>query len=124
MEVKIKSYKDLIVWQKAMLLCEKIYRVTESYPKQEIYGLTSQIRRSTVAIPSNIAEGQQRGHKLEYIQFLHIAYSSGAELETQLLISLQIKYIAQKDFDLINSLLQEIMKMLNKLISVLKYKNL
>lgn len=115
----MSSYKDLIVWQKSILLCKEIYKVTENFPKSELYGLISQIRRSSVAIPSNIAEGQKRGHKTEYIQFLRIAYGSGAELETQLIIALNINFLKVKDFDLLNNLLQEIMKMLNKLLNVL-----
>lgn len=119
MENKIVSYKELIVWQKAMDLCEEIYLVTNGFPKSELYGLISQIRRCCVSIPSNIAEGQRRGYKQEYIQFLRIAYGSGAELETQLLIAQRIGYLKQNEFDELNNLLEEIMKMLNKLISVL-----
>src|SRR3989338_10214555 len=98
----VKSFKDLIVWQKSIELCTLVYQVTKKYPKDELYGIVSQIRRSCVAIPSNIAEGQTRGHKQEYIQFLRIAYASGAELETQLLVSKNIKYLAEKDFQQMN----------------------
>lgn len=119
---KINSYKDLIVWQKSIELCELIYRITNTFPKSELYGLTSQIRRCCVSIPSNIAEGHLRGHKAEYRQFLHIAYGSSAELETQLLIALRIGYLQKKDYEELNSLLVEIMKMLNKLLSVLTPK--
>lgn len=66
----MSSYKDLIVWHKSIELCVKIYKTTEKFPKSELYGLTSQIRRCSIAIPSNIAEGQKRGHKAEFIQFL------------------------------------------------------
>jgi four helix bundle protein len=110
------TYKDLIVWQKSIELCVQIYKITEKYPKYELYGLTSQTRRCTISVPSNIAEGQRRGHKQEFIQFLRTAYGSGAELETQLIIALKIEYITQKEFDELNSSLQEIMKMLNSLI--------
>ena len=99
-----------------MQLCEEIYRVTEKFPKHEIYGLTSQVRRCSVAIPSNIAEGFLRGHRLEYIQFLRIAYSSGAELETQLLIALRVGYFSKEDYEKLNKLLEEVMRMLNKLL--------
>lgn len=116
----MNSYKDLTVWQKSIDLCIIAYRITESFPKNELYGLISQIRRCTVAIPSNIAEGQRRGHKAECIQFLRISFGSGAELETQLFIALKIGYISQVEFDSVNNLLQEIMKMLNKLINVLQ----
>jgi four helix bundle protein len=114
----MKSYKELIVWKKAILLCTSIYQVTNTFPKSEIYSITSQIRRSAVSIPSNIAEGQVRGHN-EFVQFLKIAYGSGAELETQLLIALNVKYLSQKDYEQILFLLDEIMRMLNKLISSL-----
>lgn len=115
----MKSYKDLIVWQKSMQLCELIYLHTRSFPHSEQYGLTSQIRRACIAVPSNIAEGYIRGHKNEYIQFLRIAYSSGAELETQLLIALRINYLSEKNFLRLNLLLTEVMKMLNVLINKL-----
>lgn len=115
----MKSYKDLIVWQKSVDLSVMIYKITEGFPKSELYSLTSQVKRCCVSIPSNIAEGQRRGHKAEYIQFLRVAFGSGAELETQILIAFKIGYLDQKQFNQINELLQEIMKMLNKLISVL-----
>lgn len=115
----MKSYKELIVWQKAVDLCVIIYRLTRIFPKEELYGLVSQMRRSAIAIPSNIAEGQHRGHTLEYIQFLRIAFASSAELETQLLLSLKIGYINEEQYVSTNSELQEIMRMLNKLINTL-----
>jgi four helix bundle protein len=112
----MSSYQNLIVWQKAIDLCIKVYKTTENFPKYEVYGITSQIRRAAVSIASNIAEGQRRGHKQEFIQFLRISYGSGAELETQLIISLKVGYITQIEFDKINNLLEEVMKMLNKMI--------
>ena len=115
----IKSYKELTVWQKAMDLCTKVYKITSTFPKSELYGLVSQIRRCAVAIPSNIAEGQTRAHKQEYIQFLRIAMASGAELETQLLVSLRVGYLSEKNYEELNNLLGEIMRMLNSLISKL-----
>jgi four helix bundle protein len=118
----ISSHRDLIVWQKAMLLCEKVYIVTQNYPQIEVYGLTSQTRRCSVSIPSNIAEGYQRGHKAEYIQFLRIAFGSGAELETQLLIALRVGFLKREKFDELNDLLQEVMRMLNSLVSKLGTK--
>lgn len=114
----MKSYKELIVWQKSVELCVLVYKTTESFPKSELYGITNQLRRSAVSIPSNIAEGQMRGHK-EFVQFLKIAYGSGAELETQLIISLKTNLLSQADFNKIYNLLEEVMKMLNKLISSL-----
>ncbi|TET54780.1 MAG: four helix bundle protein, partial [Actinobacteria bacterium] len=76
------SYKDLTVWQLSIDIVEKIYKQTKNFPKSEIYGLSSQIRRCVISIPSNIAEGSRRGSRKEYVQFLQYAYGSGAELET------------------------------------------
>jgi four helix bundle protein len=115
----MNSFKDLIVWHKAIQLCVDIYKITDRFPKHELYGLTSQIRRCAVAIPSNIAEGQKRGHKNEFIQFLRIAYGSGAELETQLIIASKISYLSINEFNTLNNQLIEIMKILNVLIKKL-----
>ncbi len=116
----IRSYKNLIVWQKAFELSLLIYKITKSFPKEELYALTSQIRRAVISIPSNIAEGYCRQRKLEYVQFLQIAFASGAEVETQLLIAKNLKYMTENDFEKADSLLEEIMKMLNSLISKVK----
>ena len=112
----ISSYKDLIVWQKSVDLSVKVYKITKKFPKDELYGIVSQIRRCAVSIPSNIAEGQKRGSRNDYIKFLRIAYGSGAELETQLTIALKIGFLEDKDFKELDFLLNEVMKMLNKLI--------
>lgn len=112
----MSSYQNLIVWQKSVELCVLIYKITEKYPKSEQFGLTIQTRKCGVSIPSNIAEGQRRGHKKEFLNFLRISFGSGAELETQLIIALKIGYLSQNEFDKLNNLLQEIMKMLNKMI--------
>jgi len=116
----IRSYKDLIVWQKAFKLALNVYEVTKKFPKEEVYGLTSQMRRCAISIPSNIAEGYARHRRLEYIQFLQIAFASGAELETQLLIAKELGLVGQKDFETVSSQLDEVMKMLNSLIGKLK----
>ena len=92
----IRSYRDLDVWMKSMKLVKKIYLMTKEFPKDEIYGLISQMRRSAVSIPSNIAEGKTRQYKNEYIQFLYIALSSCAELETQVIISRELGYITKE----------------------------
>jgi four helix bundle protein len=113
----IHTYKDLIVWQKAMNLVIAIYELTENFPKEETYGLTSQIRRSAVSIPSNIAEGRMRGSKKEYSQFLRIAYASGAELETQIEIAKRLKKMGGFDYQLVDGLLLEVMKILNSIIN-------
>lgn len=115
-KIKISSYKDLLVWHKSYELSILIYKLTKNYPKDEIYGLTSQIRRCSVSIPSNIAEGYSRFRRLEFAQFLQIAFASGAELETQLLISKDLGYITFNEFEITNNLLTEVMKMLNSLV--------
>lgn len=117
----LNSYQELIVWQKSFELVKKIYQVTSRFPQSEIYGLTSQVRRCVVSIPSNIAEGYARGHKQEYIQFLRTAFASGAELETQLLLAKDLAFINLEEFTTLNDLLTEVMKMLNKLISKLSH---
>lgn len=116
----LKSYKDLIVWQKSFQLALEVYRVTKKFPKSELYGLTSQMRRAAFAIPSNIAEGYARKHRAEYIQFIRIAFASGAELETQLLIAKEVRLLEEKDFKKLDDLLTEVMKMLNTLIKRLE----
>jgi len=120
----IKSYRELEVWQKAFLLSLLIYKAAKKFPKEELYGLASQIRRAVVAIATNIAEGSARGHLAEYIQFLRIAYASGAEVETLLLLSKELGYLADRDYSKLNDLLNEIMKMLNVMIRKLENKTL
>jgi four helix bundle protein len=88
----IKNYKDLIVWQKAYQLCLDVYMATKNIPKEERFGLISQIRRAAVSVSSNIAEGHGRKSKAEYIQFSYIAYGSICELETQILLADDLKY--------------------------------
>lgn len=116
-ENQIHSYKDLIVWQKSMELVTEVYSLTVKYPHSETYGLTSQSRRCCVSIPSNIAEGRRRSTKKDFRQFLIIAFSSGAELETQIEIAKRLNYGTEKDFMKVDSLLDEVMKMLNKMVS-------
>lgn len=113
------TYKDLIVWQKSVELVLEVYKLTKKFPKEEIYGLTSQMRRSSVSIPSNIAEGRLRGYQKEFRQFLLNAYGSGAELETQIEISKKLLYADEPDYLRADSLLTETMKMLNSIISKL-----
>ncbi|OGR07832.1 MAG: four helix bundle protein [Deltaproteobacteria bacterium RIFOXYD12_FULL_50_9] len=115
----IKSYKDLVVWQKGMDLVEMVYQVTKSFPKEELYGLTNQIRRAVVSIPSNIAEGHARHSTAEYRNFLSIARGSLAEVETQLLIAERLKYIEQQQLTEILSVQTEVNKMVNALINKL-----
>lgn len=112
----INSYKDLIVWQRGIELVVAIYELTENFPREEIYGLTSQLRRCAVSIPSNIAEGRFRGTKKDYLQFLRIAYGSGAEVGTQIEIAKRLKITKHLDYFQVESLLEEVMKMLNVMI--------
>ncbi len=115
----MKSYKELIVWQKAYELSLLLYKATNSFPREEVFGLTSQMRRASVSIISNIAEGNARGRK-EYIQFLVIAFGSGAELESQLQLSKDLGLLKEKDYITMNELLTEVMKMLNAIIQKLR----
>lgn len=93
--MKVKDYKDLRVWQKGIEIAEKIYTVTDNFPKTELYGLASQMRRASVSISSNIAEGFVRSHRKEYTQFLYISLGSCAELDTQLIIANKRNYITK-----------------------------
>ena len=115
----LSSYKELTVWQKSIELVAEIYNLTKNFPKEEVFGLTSQIKRSAVSIPSNIAEGYARKHRPEYIQFMRIAFGSGAELETQIIIAKKLTLTKAEKFKKCDGLLEEIMKMLNKMISSL-----
>lgn len=111
----MKTYKDLLVWQKSCDFTAKIYKITANFPQSEIYGLTSQLRRASVSVVSNLAEGSKRGRK-EFCQFIKIAQGSGAEIEAQLIVSKNIGYIPEKDFVEITNDLDDIMKMLTGLL--------
>lgn len=113
----MNTYKDLIVWQKAIELALEVYAITDQFPKTEIYGLTSQMRRAAISIPSNIAEGRLRNSNKEYRQFLTISYGSGGELETQIEIAKKLSFGKNLNYSKVDQLLNEIMKMLNKMIS-------
>jgi len=97
--MKLKSFRELRVWQSSMELVEIIYRLTQNFPKDEIYGLSSQIQRAAVSVPSNIAEGHTREHTKEFLHHLSMAQASLAELETQLEIAVRLKYFARDEFD-------------------------
>lgn len=112
----IHSYKDLVVWQKSMDLVLLVYELTKTFPKTEIYGLISQMKRCVISIPSNTAEGRRRGSKKEFRQFLIIAYGSGSELETQLEIAKRLSFGNKVLYSEIDNLLSEVMKMLNVMI--------
>lgn len=119
----LKSYKELIVWQKSIQLVKEIFILSEKFPQSELYGLSSQMRRAAVAIPSNIAEGYGRNSPKEYIQFLYIANGSALELETQVIIAKELNFIKGKEEEKVKELLEQILKMLNKLISSIKEFN-
>lgn len=116
----IESYKQLIVWQRSIEVVKEIYRITDSFPKSELYRLTAQMRRAAVSISSNIAEGYKRRNRGEYLQFLGIADASAAELETQIIISKDL--YSKINFSKIESLLQEVQKMLITIIRKLDTK--
>jgi len=116
--VKTKSFKDLIVWQKAYTLVLQIYKITKDFPKSETYGLAQQMRRAAVSLPSNIAEGYGRRHKAEYRQFLSMAYGSLLELETQYLLAIDLEYI--KKSEIIENLLKEVGSMLYRMLNPIR----
>jgi four helix bundle protein len=108
----LSGYRGLTIWQKSKDVALKIYKATDALPKEERYGLTSQMRRAAISIPSNIAEGYQRGHRKEYIQFLSIALGSAAELETQIAICKEIPTFSLLNFSEVDPVLQEVIKIL------------
>ena len=111
-----RTHKDLDVWKNSIGFVTSIYKVTKSFPKEELYGLVSQIRRASVSIPSNIAEGAVRKGKQEFKQFLYIALSSAAEVETQLIISKNLHYISIIEFEQLIVELNSISRMIQGLI--------
>jgi four helix bundle protein len=110
------KYQDLIAWQKAKAFATEIYRATEAFPRTEVYGLTSQLRRAAVSVPSNIAEGQGRLTKGEFCHFLGQARGSLLELETQLSIALDLHFLPETEFNLLQARSAEVRKILNGLI--------
>jgi len=112
----MKTFRDLLVWQKAMKVVTEVYQITQSFPKEELYGLTSQIRRSAVSIPSNMAEGYGRNSTKDYLRFLQIANGSLYELQTQIEIALNLEYITKQDFEKAYENSREIERMLSSLI--------
>jgi four helix bundle protein len=116
----MQSYKDLKAWQKAMELVLEVYRITQDFPRHELYGLTSQLRRAAVSVPSNIAEGKGRYSDREFIQFLRHARGSLLEIETQVLIAEELKYVHHKQTSRVLDLTAETGKIVNSLISAFK----
>ena len=119
---KVSTHKDLDVWKKSMDFVTELYKQTASFPKVEIYGLSSQMRRAAVSIPSNIAEGAARKSNKEFIQFLYIALGSSAELDTQLIIAKNLNFIDVTVFEKMNVDQDEISRMLVGLIKYRKSK--
>lgn len=114
----LRTHKDLDVWKNSVKLVTDIYRISEDFPKSEVFGLVSQVRRSAVSIPSNIAEGAARLHNKEFTQFLNISMGSLAELETQLIISHNLAYISSEDCDI---LINQMNLIRSQLLGLIKY---
>lgn len=114
-EQKLKSYKDLLVWQKSMSLVKNIYDLTRGFPQDERFGLIAQMRRAAVSVPSNIAEGQSRHTSGEFVQFISHAEGSLAELETQLLIAVDLNFCTRADAGELGTQIEELQKMLHSL---------
>ena len=118
-EDKIRNFKDLKIWQRGIELVKLVYTITNSFPSDEKYGIISQMRRSAVSVPSNIAEGFMRRHNKEYRQFLYIALGSLAELETQIIISKELNFITTDHYTGTLSAIDELNKMTTGLIKCL-----
>ncbi len=116
----MKNFKNLKVWQKGMNIVLKVYKSANGFPKEELYGLTSQIKRSAISIPSNIAEGSGRGTDKEFNRFMDIALGSSFELETQLVIAKTLDFISEEDFKTISMKLDEGQRMISGLQKNLK----
>src|SRR5271170_6648614 len=114
------SYKDLIAWRKAMDLVTEIYRATRAFPREELYGLTNQLRRAAVSVPSNIAEGQARFSRKEFHHFLSHARGSLVEIETQLMIAQNLEYLSPQQVRLLLDKASELGRVLNGLIASIK----
>jgi four helix bundle protein len=113
--MKVKNFRELIVWQKALDLVEETYKASKSFPKDEIYGLTSQIRRAVVSIPSNIAEGQGRDTSREFRHYLSIAYGSLCEVQTQIFIAPRLTYMKEEQVIRLLSMTDEVARLINGL---------
>jgi four helix bundle protein len=118
----LKSYQELIVWQKAMDLVQLVYESVRAFPKEEIYGLTSQLKQAAISIPSNIAEGQGRKSTREFLHHLSIAYGSLMEVETQILIAVRLEYLSQQYANQIIERTAEIGRLINGLSNALSNK--
>ena len=115
----IKTYRELNIWKSGIELVKQVYAVTENFPKQELYGLVSQMRRSAVSMPSNVAEGFRRYHNKEYKQFLYVSLGSCAELETQVTIAKELNYLEKGKEDILLEKLDHICRMISNLLKKL-----
>ncbi|WP_309608862.1 four helix bundle protein [Flavobacterium sp.] len=116
----MKTFRDLLIWQKSMVIVTNCYIITSNFPKEELFGLTSQIRRCAISIPSNISEGYGRGTNKDYHRFLKISLGSLFEFQTQIEIAFNLKYISENDFDKIYEESREIERMLSSFIKKIK----
>lgn len=116
---QIKSYRDLVIWQKGIELAEVIYQVTSKFPTDERFGLVNQLRRAAVSVPSNIAEGQTRNHTREFVQFLYVSLGSLSEIDTQLTIAQRMDYLDEQLYAGIGDRLVTLKKMIYALINSL-----
>ena len=116
----METHKDLRVWQQSIEMVTSIYLMTQSFPKDEMFGLVSQLRRASVSVPSNIAEGYARGTDKEKLHFLRISSGSMSEVETQLMLSLNLGYIDQEKYNKLSETVTSVWKQLNSLISSIK----
>lgn len=116
----MKDFRKLNVWQKAHLLALRTYRATANFPRDELYGLTTQVRRACVSIPANIAEGCGREGEAEFGRFLQIALGSASELEYHLFLAFELRFLNVKEYELLNSQVSEVKRMLTALVKKLK----
>ena len=119
---KIKSYRELLIWQKSILVVTNIYKLTRDFPKEELFGITSQMRRCAISIPSNIAEGFGRNSQGDFKRFLNISLGSIYELQTQIEISQNLEYLNTENYKYLMESCVELEKMMNSLVSKIKAK--
>src|SRR5574339_1235393 len=117
--VAARNYRELLVWQEGIKLAKAVYKITEKFPRREVYALADQIRRAVVSVPSNIAEGQARKAPGDFRRFLHIALGSLAEVDTQLILAQEFGYVSQEDVDVLDEQIQSLCKKLYALINSL-----
>lgn len=122
MNQRINSFRDLRIWQQGIELGREVYKITADFPKYEIFGLSNQLRRASISIPSNIAEGHIRKNTAEFKQFLYIALGSLAELETQILIANDLKFVNSKNYSTIINRIEVLGKQIRSLITKLQTK--